>query len=175
MTKKVSDDDVRALTDPNADPVDREAALRHLAHWEKGKFVHLEPAIAAAFKDPVAIIRGAAVKALVGSWHLSRYVDFAMTMLRDDADWSARADAAYALGSYAKFVAEGRDRILRSLAAAVKRDDDPAVQEAAYEQLLSVVDAEAQQSWTSGEFDRERDADEDLLQRYLNGVVVGSP
>jgi hypothetical protein len=59
MTKTISDVDVRALTDPDSDPVDREAALRHLAHWEKGKYIHLESTIANLFHDPIPMVRGA--------------------------------------------------------------------------------------------------------------------
>lgn len=162
MTKTISDADVRALTDPNSDPVDREAALRHLAHWEKGKYVHLEKTIASLFNDHVAMVRGAAVKALVGSWQLSDHVEAALRMLQKDGDWSVRADAAFALGSYAKNTGQQRERIFRALVDAVRSDEDPATQEAAYEQALALHGRGV--TWATGRFDRDRDVDWELLK-----------
>jgi vesicle coat complex subunit len=165
MSKTISDADVRALTDPNSDPVDREAALRHLAHWEKGKYVHLEPTIARLFHDPIPMVRGAAIKALVGTWHLTDHVDEALKMMRGDSDWSVRADAAFAVGSYAKYTGHERERILKALAEAVRADEDPAVQEAAYEQVLALLERDI--TWSAGEFDRDRNVDWELLQPHL--------
>jgi hypothetical protein len=165
MTKTISDVDVRALTDPDSDPVDREAALRHLAHWEKGKYIHLERTIANLFHDPIPMVRGAAIKALVGSWHLTNHVDEALKLVQGDPDWSVRADAAFALGSYSKYTGQDRDRITKALATVVRADDDPAAQEAAYEQVLSLFDQPI--TWSTGNFDRDQHVDWEFLARYL--------
>lgn len=165
MTKQVTEADLRALTDANADPVDREAALRHLAHWEKGKYDHLEPAIAALLRDHTAVVRGAAVKAIVGSWHRAAYVAAAAAMLQGDADWSVRADAAFALGSFARFTGQQRDEILRALAQAVRQDDDGSVQAASYEQVLALLGRAV--TWEPDAFDQGRDVDWALLEPYL--------
>ncbi len=64
--KKVTPEDLAALTDPNADPADRVRAISRLAHWEKGKHDKVEPAIATLLKDQSSAVRGAAISALFG-------------------------------------------------------------------------------------------------------------
>lgn len=167
--KAVTPDDLRNLSDPNADPVDRVQALSRLAHWEKGKYNNLEPTIAGLIADdPSSAVRGGAIKTLLSGWKREKYFELAIQMLHTDtdADWIARADAAYALSAFAKYTGKGRDRVIRELAKAVRDDDAWPVQQRCYEELLELLAPDHEANF-SGEFNRDRDVDWNLLSPYL--------
>ena len=166
--KKVTPEDLAALTDSNADPADRVRALSRLAHWEKGKYDKLEPTIASLLKDESSAVRGAAINTLLGSWHREKYLDAAIRLLMEDRDddWTCRADAAFALGQFSLRTNKERDRVLTALLAALKHDPEWPVQRRSYEEVLRLI-APDRQPPDGGEFDRDRDVDWTLLAPLL--------
>jgi hypothetical protein len=169
IIKKITADDLRNLTDAKADVPDRVEALTRLAYWERGKYNHLESTIVGLLKDPSAMVRGAAIKTLVAGWFLEKYVDEAIAILRNDRDedWSARADAAFALAQYAIHTGKDRDRIVRELVRTIRTDIDPAVQQRAYEEALRIVAPDRDAYSSPLDFDRDRDVDWDVLLPYM--------
>jgi hypothetical protein len=136
--KQITPEDLRVLTDASADAARRAQALSRLSHWEKGKFDHLEPTIAALLE---------------------------LLQVRDE--WSvARTDAAFALGQFVRFTGKERDRIIRALVKALQNDPDSAVQASCYEQLLQLL-APQREAPEIDDFDRARDVDWALLQPYV--------
>ena len=166
--KKVTLEDLNALTDSRADPADRVRTLSRLAHWEKSKYDRLEPTIAALLKEASSPVRGGAINTLLGSWHKAKYVDAAMRLLHEDhdEDWTARADAAFALGKFALRTNQERERIVRSLVRALREDPEWPVQRRCYEEILRLV-APDRELADGGEFDRDREVDWELLSPYM--------
>src|SRR5262249_25560957 len=158
--KQITPDDLRNLTDPNADIAARVEALTRLAHWEKGKYDHLESTIAGLLSDPSSFVRGGAIKTLLAGWQRGKYVEAAIQMLRTDVDedWTARADAAFALAQYAIHAGKERERIVCELVRAIRKDQDPAVQERAYEEVLRIL-APDREAYFPADFDPDRDVD----------------
>ncbi len=138
--KQITIDDLAKLTDIRAEPADRAEVLMRLAHWEKGKHEHLESTIASLLADPSAMVRGGAIKTLL-AWGKENYVDAAIRLLRTDKDedWTARANAAFALASYVSSSGKQRDRIVRELVGALRQDPEWPVQERCYESLLEIL------------------------------------
>ena len=167
--KQITPEDLRNLTDGNADIAARVEALNRLAYWEKGKYDHLEPTIAGLLHDPSAFIRGGAIKTLLAGWYRDGYVDQAAEILRmdRDEDWTARADAAFALAQYTIRTGKHHNRIVGELVRALLQDQDSAVQERSYQELLRVLAPERDAYAATGEFDRDRDVDWDLLRPYM--------
>lgn len=166
--KQITSEHLRALTNDDADPVDRAEALTALAHWEKGKYDHLEPTIAGLIRDPSPLVRGAAIQTLLSGWKRSKYLQAAIDMLHGDPDddWTARHDAAFALAQFAIYGGTDRERIIRELVRALREDRAQAVQEQCYEQILRIV-APDRDAPSVDEFDRDRDVDWELLKPYL--------
>ena len=166
--KKVTPEDLAALTDSNADPADRVRALSRLGHWEKGKYDKLESTIASLLKDESSAVRGAAINTLLGSWHREKYLDAAIRLLLEDRDedWTCRADAAFALGQFSLRTNKERERILTALLAALKQDPEWPVQRRSYEEILRLI-APDREAPDGGEFDRDRDVDRALLAPLL--------
>lgn len=166
--KKISPDDLRALTDKKAEPARRAQALSRLAHWERGKYDQLESTIASLLDEDNPMVRGAAIKTLVSGWQREKYLGKAIDILLKPKDewWVARGDAAFALGQYARFAGRERDRIIRVLLQGLKTDPEWPVQRACYEQLLELV-APDRDPPESEEFNRDTDVDWNLLAPYL--------
>jgi HEAT repeat protein len=148
--KKVTPEDLAALTGSNADPADRVRALSRLGHWEKGKYDKLEPTIASLLKDESSAVRGAAINTLLGSWHREKYLDAAIRLLLEDRDEDYRE----------------RERVLTALLAALKQDPEWPVQRRSYEEILRLI-APDRVAPDGGEFDRDRDVDWALLAPLL--------
>jgi hypothetical protein len=168
--KQITPDDLSALTDKNAEPAQRVRALSRLAHWERGKYDHMEPTIASLLDDSNPMVRGAAIKTLVAGWQRGRYVDRAIAMLltiRED-EWSnERSDAGFALAQFAQITGKESDRIIRALIQALRTDPDDLVQQSCYKEILGLL-APDRAAPDGYEFDRERDVDWDLLKPYLD-------
>ena len=166
--KQVTEQDLRNLTDQAAEPADRAEALMRLAHWEKGQYDRLEPTIVGLLDDASAMVRGGAIKTLL-AWQRDSHVESAIRLLQTDhdEDWTARANAAYALGNYALNTGRSRERIIRALTAALRHDPEWPVQEQCYESLLQLLRPEQTIASNGGEFDRERDVDWELLRPYI--------
>lgn len=165
--KQITNEELGKLTDTAAEPADRAEVLMRLAHWEKGKHENLESTISGLLADPSAMVRGGAIKTLL-AWGKDKYVDAAIRLLRadKDEDWTARANAAFALAAYVSNTGKQRERIVRELVGALREDPEWPVQERCYESLLEILAPERSVE-TGGEFDRERDVDWDLLRPYI--------
>jgi HEAT repeat protein len=167
VSKTISPEDLAVFADRTADPILRERALSRLAHWEKGKYDHLEPEIAKLLDDPDPGIRGAALRTLLYAWQRAAYFDRAMKMLLSQPDpaYSVRSDAAFSLGGFAQLTGQRRDEAIRALVRALRSDEDWSVQAACYEALLELV-APDRSRHLPDEFDRDRDVDWALLAPY---------
>jgi len=167
--KKITDNDLRVLVDANADPAERAQALTRLAHWEKGKYLHLEPTIAGLVRDPSFLVRGAAINTLLG-WGLEQYIDAAIEMLRTDFDDDRtlqRVEAGQALERYTARFGKHRDRVIRALVAGLRRDPSWCVQAACYRSLLRLLAPDRELEEHDREFDRDQDVDWELLRSYF--------
>ena len=167
---KAHPNDPQVLRDETARPVDRAAALSRLVSDRRTEF---EPDIVRCLAHEHPILRGDAIRALVGRWCMAQYVPQADRMLAEDPDEAVRGDAAGALSMYAWLggVPEPeRLRILRTLARVVQKKEDPGVQEAAYNGVLRILDRPSTEYFHEALrfFDPHRDANWELLKPYLD-------
>lgn len=168
--KELTPDDLRALSDSRADPSARARALSRLAYWEKGKYDHLEGAVAALLDDESPFLRGEAAKTLLAGWKREKYVDRVSKFLLEDRseDWVGRVDSAFALGQFAIYTGKRKEDVARVLVRALKNDPDVAVQTRSYEQLLRLLAPDRDvPSFDEYEFDRQKDVDWALLAPYV--------
>lgn len=164
--KTLSPDDLRALSDRDADPADRQRALSRLAHWEVGKYAHLETTIVSLLDDEDAMVRGAAYKTLL-AWKLDQYLTRAADALKNDTESDVRQDVAFALARYAVATRKDVPRILGWLVDALDIDEDVYVQREIYEGILKILAPDRDAPETEN-FDRVRDVDWKLLAPYRN-------
>lgn len=166
---KAQPNDPSILRDETARPVDRAAALSRLVSDGRTEF---EPDIVRCVAHEHPVLRGDAIMALVGRWRMERYVSHADRMLVEDADEAVRGNAAWALSMYAaradRVSEEERSRILRTLARVVLSDEDPGVQQSAYDGVLRILDRPFTEYMREARFfDAQRDANWELLKPYL--------
>jgi HEAT repeat protein len=165
---KAQSNDPSVLRDETARPVDRAAALSRLVSDRRTEF---EPDIVRCLAHEHPVLRGDALYALLGRWCMARYVPHADRLLVEDPDWAVRMDAASALSTYAWLggVSEQeRSRILRTLARVVLSDEDPGVQQSAYQGVLQILDRpSAEYMHEARFFDPQRDVNWELLKPYL--------
>jgi hypothetical protein len=165
--KTIDPNKLARLTDPSLDVVSLIDLLRQLGVWERGKYDHLESAIAAHLHHQLPMVRGQAIGTLLGAWGRSRYFDTAAQMLLEDRDEdsSARTGAVLALKAYANKNPGERERVIRILVKALKQDPDEVLQMSAYQAILDLLlpdnDFEAPY-----EFDRDRDVDWEILKPF---------
>ncbi|HVG39187.1 MAG TPA: hypothetical protein VM870_07865 [Pyrinomonadaceae bacterium] len=152
------------LQDINADPVERSSAMVRIG---VDKLTHFKPVIADLLRHQHFILRGEAIKVLLGKWNLPEYVEEGVQMLRHDLEWSTRADAASALSWFAFATGKQTDLIARELVRSLKEDENRSVHEEAYSGLLRILTPERKQSTIPDDFNRERDVDWELLKPYL--------
>ena len=130
------------------------------------------PSIERLLANQSAIVRGTALKVLLGFWGLEpgRLVERAVAILgRYDEDPDERREAAFALALFAERYAAPieRDRIVRALVASLDREPDARAQESTYNAIHQILKGETAPFPPDGlPFDRDRDADEALLGPY---------
>lgn len=166
--KSTPDDDDLAY-DESARPVDRAGAVKRLA---LDGFTEIEPLLAELLHHDNFLLRGQAIKLLLSIWTRSRYIDDGVKMLHSDSEWEVRANAAFALSSFAAYTGEQRERIVRELLVQLLNDEDHAVQRRCYEGLLQLIVPERSQANSPTYFNRERDVDWELLKPYLDELQV---
>ena len=157
------------ISDRAADVVDRVTAITRIG---VDRILRLEGDIARQLDDPSEMVRGEAIKVLVGAWKLGRYLDEAVRMLRDEEDDMTRSAAAWAIGWFARR-REGhpplpdaqRQLVIGELVRALLEDPDEHVQEQSYEILHWALTG----SFPSlpGNFKRETDVDWSVLRPYV--------
>jgi hypothetical protein len=166
---KSSPDDDRLIQDENARPLDRAAAMTRLRF---DKLYHFEPFFASLLDHAAYVLRGEAIKTLLGMWKRSEYLDAAIQLLRSDPEWETRTDAAFAMTmALGQGVIKGseRERVIEELAQALMRDEDDIAQSRYYELLLEIL-APERKGAVPDYFNRERDVDWQLLKPYLDKV-----
>jgi hypothetical protein len=165
---KAQPNDPYVLRDETARPVDRAAALSRLVSDRRTEF---EPDIVKCLAHDHPILRGKALIALVGHWCMARHVPQADRLLVEDPDEAVRGNAAYALSMYAWLGGvpeQERSRILRTLARVAQTEEDPGVQQSAYEGVLRILDRPfAEYMREARVFDPRRDVNWELLKPYL--------
>lgn len=137
---KATPEHERLLAHEAADPSERARAVSLLAADGRRD---LEPVLAALLRDQAALVRSEAVLVLVGRWHLSVYVDDALTMLRVDPSWTVRSDAAVALTWRALDTGEPAARATAeaALTRCAGEDPDPSVRDRCRRLLQELADA----------------------------------
>jgi HEAT repeat protein len=166
---KAQPNDPYVLRDETARPVDRASALSRLVSDRRTEF---EPDIVRCLAHEHPVLRGDALMALVGRWRMERHVSHADRMLVEDPDEAVRGNAAWALSMYAaradRISEQERTRILRTLARVVLSDEDPGVQQSAYDGVLRILDRPfAEYMREARFFDPQRDVNWELLKPYL--------
>lgn len=163
--RKSTPNDDALLQDDSADPVGRSSAMTHIGI---DNLQHFEKTIAGLLNHPNFILRGEAIKVLLGKWEMPKYLNVAVRMLDSDPEWSARADAATAMSTFTIFTKQSRELVLGELIKCLMNDEHSSGQKSCYEEVLKILSPN--QDWTSlpNRFDRERDVDWDLLKPYLN-------
>lgn len=173
--KTLTPEDLAALQSADADPLAKDQVLRRLAHWERGKFDHLESAISQHLHHPVSLVRGQAFITLVGAWLRPKYIAEAIAALRhiDEDSYADREMIAYALGQYAAQASPPPTEIMHALAVCVRDDPEWPVQKAAYDAVLTVV-APDRRPEVSGDksFHAAGDVDWSLLRPYLTPQTI---
>lgn len=172
--RKSKPNDEKLIYDESADMVDRDGAIFRLAVDGYGA---MQPLLEQLLIHPQYMLRSRAIKVLLGGWGLSEYFNKAVEMLRSDADYSVRSGAGFALSQYARNFESGRkvkDKIAGELTKSLLEDDDIAVQESSYEELLRVI-GQKRPNTKEVEFNRETEVDWDLLQPYLEKYGLQKP
>jgi hypothetical protein len=166
--KKARDSDPATLHDADARPVDRAAALSRLASDQRREF---EQAIRGLLSHRDPNLRTAAVRALVGRWHLAAHVPAVEHLLETDPDWVVRRNCALALASYARArpLDDDRPRIVDVLVHRLLVEPEPAVQAGIYDAIHRLFDAPPPKlSAASGDFVLRDDVDWDWLRRHVS-------
>lgn len=131
MTKAVQDD-WRVVADSKCDDADRSAALDRILADGGGDVVELvEPWLGAS-----EFLREQALRALVGRLHVEKYVDLALSWLREDTPIKQMA-AAQALGMYVHATGRQQEPICRALAAAMLSARNADVERECYDAILT--------------------------------------
>lgn len=162
---KSSPADDLLVRDKTARPVDRTSAITRLVF---DGFNDIEPLLADMLKDDSYLLRAQAVKALIGSWGRSEYLNDAKRLLRSDPEWLVRSDAAFALSQYAQKHREQQQYIAEELARQLVQDGDSEVQKNCYQELLRLLAPDRDWLSVPDYFNRERDVDWGLLKPYLD-------
>jgi hypothetical protein len=159
--------DEKLIYDESADPVERAGAIFRLA---VDGYPHMERLLTSLLNHSNYMLRSQSIKILLGGWEMAEFSEKALEMLDSDPDWEARSGAAYALSKFAKSGVgkEYKSQIIRALVSSLIKDDDEAVQESCYEELLSLIAPEKGHVELPLLFDRNRDVDWSLLEPYLN-------
>jgi HEAT repeat protein len=157
------------ISDRSADEIERSDAMIRIAF---DGIYRLKTEIAAQLDDPSVMVRGEAIRVLLGRWQLDAYLEHALDMLRAEPDEDGRADAALALGWFIALrppefpVDEGqRDVIMPALVQAFLDDPSRYVQEVAYCQLHEVLTG--RRAALPEQFNPETDADWEMLAPYV--------
>lgn len=155
--------------DEGARPVDRASAISRLT---ADGFEEIEPLLAQLIISDDFLLRGEAIKALLGLWKKSHYLNDAVRMLHTDAEWSVRGDAAFSLTQFALRTGVQQETIVRELVRSLTQDEHFGVQEACYRGLLKLLTQERKLSTLPTSFNRERDVDWELLKPYLDEAQI---
>lgn len=163
--RKSTPNDDALLQNDSADPVERASAMTRIGI---DNLKHFETTIAGLLNHPNFILRGEAIKVLLGKWEMSKYLNDAVQMLRSDSEWSARADAATAMSTFTQFTKQSHELVLSELINCLMNDEHRSGQKSCYEEILKIL--APSKDWTSlpNRFDRERDVDWNLLKPYLD-------
>jgi len=153
------------LVDESASSEDRESAVNRLAF--DGCFSILEPELEKWLNHKDFILKGKALKVLLGRMGKEKYIDEAIEILQSDKNWSVRTDFAYALKQLAgkfEIKADVKEKVVKALTTALMNDEEPFVQQSSYAALLELIKGKKNES---DSFDREKDVDWEILQPYL--------
>lgn len=168
--KSTPADDVM-LMDENADPVERSSAIARLA---VDGFDYFELTLATLLNHSNSILRGEAIKVLLGAWQKPKYFDRAIQMLLNDPEKGARSDAAHALSAYARRSGKMRDEVIKVLLESLLQDNK-GIQEIYYIELLSLLNVSGSYDYPSRRFNHNQDVNWELLKPYIEKYGLNKP
>lgn len=135
------------------------------------RFEPARPALDALLTSAEPRLRAAALRTLVGRWHLTdeTYWDAACRFLRSDPDVECRITGAAMLGLMGVLGTPQRaERTLAVLAPVVRGDAESVVRQAAYSAMRAIVrhDLQEQTKWAGKPLEELPDVDWQLVDRY---------
>lgn len=162
---KSKPEDDKLIYDESADVVERASAISRLT---VDGFYEIEPLLVKLLDHESFLLRGEAIKSLLGFWRKSEYIDNAVRLLRTDRDPTVRSDAAFALSRVTLRTGKQREMIVEKLVEGLMQDEDFGVHEECYRGLLQILAPERSLTTIPTYFNRERDVDWELLKPYLD-------
>lgn len=166
---KARSGDKDLLRDKSADPIERALAINLLGVDRR---FDAEGEICALLKDPEDVVRGEAIRVLLGLWRREEHLCLAEDWALRGQSTTLRMEAVSAFDQYlVDPTAPSRRRALRILASVVDTDPDDFVKRRAYESIWHCLRGWSCPMRSVYEFDPTRDVDWTLVESARRGGV----
>lgn len=172
---KSTPEDERILKDEAANPADRASAAESLAFDGFGKQLH--PVLDEWLTSSEFILRNHAISMLLGIWGHKKYLNEGLNFLHSDEHWLVRKGSSIALLKFAQEFIEGekyKNQIMKELLISLIQDENQFVQKSSYKCVYQLITGR-KLNVDEDYFDRNRDANWDLLQPYLDKYNLSKP
>lgn len=175
MRKKSRPEDELIILDEKIDQVDRASAASRLA--SDGFEQLITPVLEGWLNNSHYILRGKAIRLLLGWRGEEKYIKKAVELLRKDPEWEVRCDAASSLTSsviYFDKDEKRKDFVIKELLISLLNDQSEAVQQRVYEYIYKLVTKKSL-FVESYRFNRNNGTDWQLLKPYLEKFNLSKP